>query len=109
MKNKTTFIGGMVTALLASACCIGPALFLAFGITGLGFLSRFAWLRPYLIALIFVFVGIAYRGSYGKRFCNTDGACRPDKRRINRLLFWVLAGFAVFGIGFPYVAAWLFE
>lgn len=41
MKDKVASIGGMVTALLASACCVGPALFLAFGITGLWFLSSF--------------------------------------------------------------------
>lgn len=106
-KDKIVPIGGMVTALLASACCIGPALFLAFGITGLGFLSRFEWLRQYLLVLTFIFVGIAYRRAYGKGSCNPDGTCSLNIRKINRVLFWVLVGFAVFGIGFPYVAAWL--
>lgn len=102
------YIGGMVTAFLASACCIGPALFLGFGITGIGYLSRFEWLRPYFILLTFVFVSLAYRYAYGKgSACWPDGACNPAARRINRILFWVLVGFAVFGLGFPYLSAWL--
>lgn len=104
----TVYFGGMLTALLASACCIGPALFLAFGITGLGFLSRFEWLRPYFLLLTFILVGIAYRYAYGKGSnCGPGGACNPSARRINRILFWVLIGFAIFGVSFPYVAAWL--
>lgn len=109
MKKKIfSAIAGMFTALLASACCIGPALFLAFGITGLGVLSRFEWFRPYSLALTFVFVVIAYRNAYGKGSnCVGDGACNPSARRINRVLFWILIGFAVFGVSFPYVSAWL--
>ncbi len=105
----TVYIGGMITALLASACCLGPALFLAFGVTGLGFLSRFEWLRPYFILLTLVLVGVAYSYAYGKKSsnCGPGGACNPAARRINRILFWVLIGFAVFGVSFPYVSAWL--
>lgn len=109
MKDKRIiFISGMFTALLASACCIGPVLFFAFGITGLGVLSRFEWLRPYSLILTFVFIGMAYRYAYGRGSrCEADGACNPAARRINRILFWILVGFTIFGVGFPYVSAWL--
>lgn len=109
MKDKKIIsISGMFTALLASACCIGPALFLAFGITGLGVLSRFEWLRPYLLVLTFVFVGMSYRYAYGRSSnCGADGVCNIAAKRINRILFWTLVGFAIFGVGFPYVSAWL--
>ncbi|MFQ5736458.1 MAG: mercuric transporter MerT family protein [Thermodesulfobacteriota bacterium] len=112
MKERLPSIGGMVTAVLASACCIGPALFLAFGVTGLGFLSVFEGLRPYLLALTFVFVGVAYHYAYGR-----GARCRPgsscDARagrmgdRASKALFWVLLGFTAFGVAFPYAAAWL--
>lgn len=49
MKERMISFGGMVTALLASACCIGPALFLIFGITGLGFLYWY----PQKVSLVF--------------------------------------------------------
>ncbi|MBI4972728.1 MAG: hypothetical protein HZC16_02790 [Candidatus Omnitrophica bacterium] len=110
MKDRFTSIGGMFTAFLAASCCLGPALFLAFGITGLGFLSRLEVFRPYLLIATFVLVGISYYYAYGKGSRCKDGAvCSPRGMRINRVLFWVLVGFAVFGISFPYVAAYLFE
>jgi len=108
MKEKITSVGGMITALLAASCCLGPALFLIFGITGLGFMSKLAPLRPYMLGLTFIFVGIAWRYAYGKGAnCGPDGTCNPMTRKINRILFWALIGFALFGVGFPYAAAWL--
>jgi len=107
MKEGFISIGGIVTALLASACCIGPALFLAFGITGLGFLSVFEGLRSYMLGVTFILVGISYRYAYGKGAnCGPDGACTPGARMINRGLFWTLVAFALFGVSFPYVGAW---
>ncbi len=107
MKKMST-VGGMATALLAAGCCIGPALFLVFGITGLGFLSMLGPLRPYMLILTVVFMGIAYHPAYGKGSgCEPGSACEPRTRKVNRALFWVLVGFAAFGVGFPYVGAWL--
>ncbi len=108
MKERRASITGMFTALLAASCCLGPALFLAFGITGIGFLSRLEWMRPYLIGATFILGGVAYYYAYGKgSLCGPDGACNPRTQKINKILFWVLVGFAVFGISFPYVAGWL--
>ncbi len=108
MKEKLPSIGGIFTALLSASCCLGPALFLAFGITGLGFLSRLEPLRPYMLGLTFVFVGVAYHYAYGRGSrCGPHGTCSPKARTINRVLFWVLVGSALFGVLFPYVAAWL--
>jgi hypothetical protein len=108
MKERFASVTGVFTALIAASCCIGPALFLAFGITGLGFLSRLEVFRPYLLIATFVLAGISYYYAYGKGSRCKDGeVCNPRAMRINRVLFWVLVGFAVFGISFPYVAAWL--
>ena len=108
MKERLSALAGILTALLASACCLGPALFLFFGITGLGFLSRLDWLRPYMLALTIIFVAIAFHYAYGKG-ARCAKECNPRALRINRALFWVLVGFALFGFGFPYVFAWVME
>lgn len=108
MKERFASVTGMFTALLAASCCIGPALFLAFGITGLGFLSRLEWIRPYLLVATFILTGVAYYYAYGKgSHCGPDGTCNPRTLKINRVFFWALVGFAVFGVSFPYVAGWL--
>ena len=79
MKERMASAGGIVSALLAASCCIGPALFLAFGITGLGFLSKLEPLRPYMLALTFLFVGGAWHYAYGKgSACGPEGTCRPS-------------------------------
>ena len=105
MKERLSSIGGIATSILAAGCCIGPALFLAFGITGLGFLSRLEWLRPYFLLATFIFLVIAYHYAYGNGSqCGADGKCDPKIRKINRILFWILVGFAIFGISFPYAA-----
>ncbi len=110
MREKTLSIGGMVMALLASACCIGPALFLILGITGLGFLSRFEGLRPYFLVGTFILGYISYHYAYGKGAnCGPVVGCNPNSRKINRVLFWVLVGFILFGLSFPYITAWLFS
>lgn len=105
MKEKLFTIGGVLTSLLASACCLAPAVLLMLGITGLGFLSGLEWSRPYLLAVTFAFLGLAYRSAYGKgRGCGKDGVCWLGASRLNKILFWVLAAFAVFGVVSPYLA-----
>ncbi len=105
MKERLSALAGIVTAVLASACCLGPALFILFGITGLGFLSGLEWLRPYMLVLTLIFVGVSYHYAYGKGAgCGEE--CNPRALRITRALFWVLVGFAIFGFAFPYVAGW---
>lgn len=105
MKDRLISIGGIITAVLSVSCCLGPFLFILFGITGLGFLTQFAWLRPYLLLVTFVLVGIAYHYSYGKgNKCEIEGSCNTRTQTINRVLFWLLVAFAVFGLSFPYIA-----
>lgn len=110
MKERIISFGGIVVALLASACCIGPALFLMFGITGLGFLARFEWMRPYFLVGTLILGCISYHYAYGKGAnCSPGGRCGPHPRRINRVLFWVLVSFILFVVSFPYITAWLFS
>ena len=105
MKGGLSYMGGIVTALLASACCIGPALFIAFGVTGLGFLTGLQPLRPYMLGASFIFLGLSWRKAYGRK-CE-EGSCSPGSLKISRALFWIVAATVVFGLAFPYVAGWL--
>ena len=108
MKERYAVIGGIVTALLAASCCIGPALFLAFGITGLGFLSSLEWFRPYFIGITLVLVVASFHYAYGRGArCADEGSCSLRTMRVKRGMFWVLVAFAIFGISFPHVAGWL--
>ncbi len=108
MKDKYALIGGIVTSLLAAGCCIGPVLFLTFGITGLGFLSSLEWFRPYFIGITLLLVAFAYHYAYGRGArCADKGKCSLRTMRVKKATFWVLAAFAAFGISFPHIAGWL--
>ncbi len=106
--------GGLITALLASVCCIGPILFAALGIgvgvTGFwastaGFLKTLLPYRPWFIGLSALCFGISFylvhRAPRGA--CALGSVCPPAaSTRFMRRLLWTLAVLAVALISAPY-------
>lgn len=98
---------GLFTALVASLCCITPALALLAGVSGVA--SAFSWLepfRPYFTGLTFLLLGFAWYQKL-KPEKTTDCNCRADdpKKFIHSKKF--LGGVTVFVIvilAFPYYA-----
>lgn len=77
-KNKTGVLGAaLLSAVLASLCCIVPVLALISGISGLG--ASVSWLsplRPYLIAMAILSLGFAWYRKLGEEeecHCAEDG------------------------------------
>lgn len=106
MRERFESIGAIITSILAAVCCFGTAVLAGLGIAGVVVLSSgfFERLRLFFLAMTGVFVAFSYRSAYGKRAgCMKDGRCDLRARRLNRILFWVVAVFAVFGIAFPYL------
>ena len=106
--------GGLITALFASVCCIGPILFAALGI-GLGvtgfwastaeFLKALLPYRPWFIGLTALCFGIGgyllYRSPWG--VCAPGLICPASaNNRFTRKLFWVLAILALALVLAPY-------
>ena len=111
MKRETFATGGALgLSVLIASCCVGPTLFLLFGVS-VGALGVFSVLEPYqpifigagLVALGFAGYRI-FRESPAEEAC-ADDACAPDSRsrRFTRRFFIVtvvlFAGAAVY----PYV------
>lgn len=100
-------LGAILAAFLASLCCIGPLLFVAFGV-GAGLASRFEPLRPIFTVLTVVLIGIGFYVVYGRK-PNTDAAaCGPDRtcavprdRRRDKILLWVATIVALVLLTFP--------
>ncbi len=59
-KTALTGVGSVLSALLASLCCIGPVVFALIGAGSLGFAAAFEPYRPYLLALTVLFLGTAF-------------------------------------------------
>jgi mercuric ion transport protein len=106
--------GGLVAALLASVCCIGPVIFAALGVdvgaTGIlaspaGLLKALLPYRPLFIGLTMVFLGCSFYFAYRKPAVGDAScqACVPvSGSRPNRLLLWIITGLALALVLAPY-------
>jgi len=108
LKERTALGGAVVAALAASLCCIGPLLFVLFGVGAFGAATYFETARPYLMAVAVLLLALAYYWTYFRR----AAACAPGEscetkpvNRAGRIGLWC-ATFAVilFSIT-PYLAA----
>ena len=112
MKRESLVIGGGVLAAIgASLCCIGPLLFVALGIGAFGAASVFESARPYLLgaavlALTFGF----YRTYFRRESCAPGEVCATKPiNRSSRAALWVASvavlAFALASYYVGYIAA----
>lgn len=118
-ESKKTVItaasaGGLITAFLASLCCIGPLVFAALGVgvgaTGAlagtaGFLKALLPYRPWFIGLTILWLGLSFSVAYRKPSAGEPScqACSPvSGSRPNRWLLWIIAALAVALVLAPY-------
>lgn len=107
----TVGTGAVLTATVASACCVGPALAPIFvSVLGAGGLAAVAGLRPYspwLLALSAAMLAFGLRQVFRRPACAADGVPIPIRSgvRIARIvlaisaaLWLVSAAYAVFGL-----------
>lgn len=103
-------VGGLISAITASLCCLGPLVLVMLGISGawIASLSQLEPLRPYALGLAVAFLGWAgvkiYRPS-------ADAACAPDSicalpkvHRAYKILFWLVASLILLALLSPYLA-----
>jgi mercuric ion transport protein len=108
-KANISSIGTILTSLIATSCCIGPAIFIIFG-TSVGFISKLSFLmpiQPYLLGVAFVMLGY----SFWKLYINkSDCTCEADigVRKIARGIFWIGFIALVFAASFQKVVLWIY-
>lgn len=106
---KLPLVGGIIAAIAASLCCVGPLVLVMLGVGGawVGNLAVLEPFRPYflgaaLVALFFAWKKI-YRAPAGP--CTPGSLCAlPQTRRLYKVLFWVVAALIVAAFVFPYLA-----
>ena len=96
--------GGVVAALLGSLCCVGPLVFIAFGV-GAGLASTFEPLRPIFGAVMVAMLGLGFYTTYGNRRGNLEApldggipgaACAaPRNGRRDRVILWSATALAI--------------
>ncbi|MFQ5863589.1 MAG: mercuric transporter MerT family protein [Candidatus Brocadiales bacterium] len=104
MRDKFLAGGGILAAVLASFCCIGPLILAAIGMSGASFIAPVAKYRPIFIGFTFALIGAAYYFTYWRK----DKACcleeRPRRRWAQEISLWAITAVAVGLAAFPY--AW---
>jgi mercuric ion transport protein len=68
-----------LSAVLASACCLGPLILASVGVSALGVSALFAPLRPlFLLLAAGALVAAFHRHRTRRSSCAADGSCGPD-------------------------------
>ncbi|ODU30197.1 MAG: mercuric transport protein [Thiobacillus sp. SCN 62-729] len=103
--GRLPLIGGVIAAIGASLCCIGPLVLVMLGIGG-AWVSNLAVLepfRPYFLGLF-----LAWRKIYrtpAAAACTPGSLCAmPQTNRVYRILFWIVAVLVGLAMAFPYIA-----
>jgi mercuric ion transport protein len=108
LNSGRSLIAGILAAVGASVCCVGPLLLLTLGIGGawVGSLTAFEPFRPYLIVATLVFLGVAFHRLYlAPQVCEPGTPCAdPRTRTRQRVIFWTVSVLIVGLLAVPYVA-----
>jgi mercuric ion transport protein len=92
---RVPLVAGVLAALAASVCCVGPLVLLTLGVSGawIGNLTALQPYRPFLIGLTLLFIGLAFRKLYlVPQVCVPGTACAdPKSLRRQRLVFWLVS------------------
>ena len=98
----------VISALLASSCCIGPLVLIALGATGpwIGKLTALEAYQPWFVALTVVFLGYGFWHVYRKDQAACDGgACAtPSSGRIVKIALWTATVLVVIALTTEYWA-----
>ena len=108
-------LGGVIAALLASLCCIGPMAFGALGVgvgaTGLlagtaSFLKAFIPYRPFFIVVAIVAIGAGFYLVYRRKpktACTSDAHCADSRTRSKSVaLLWCATALTLVFVLSPY-------
>ena len=107
-RFKSSLVAGVLAAIGASVCCVGPLVLLTLGIGGawIANLTALEPLRPWFIAATLLFVGLAFRRLYHQpQVCEPGAACaEPIVLKRQRLIFWIVALVLLALLSVPWLA-----
>jgi len=100
-KENVAGAGTIVAALLATSCCIGPAVFIISGVS-VGFLGNLSFLdaySPYFMGVAALLLGYSFYKLYLRPVqCSCEDDLRT--RRTSRVIFWIGAVSLIFALTF---------
>jgi mercuric ion transport protein len=110
--ERAVLAAGGIAALLASACCLGPFIFVSIGFGG-AWLANFQSLEPF--RLVFIGIAVAAIAFAGWRIYRPAAECAPGEAcaipklgRGYKIGFWIVAALLLTTLTFPYYAPLLY-
>lgn len=112
-ENKSGWLvgSGVVAAMGASLCCIGPLIFTLLGVSGAAALTKFSVLRVPMIFIVILVFGVAGFSLYKKRdICEPGSPCvDPKKYRLMQWIYWTGLVISALGVSSPYWVIWILD
>lgn len=111
IKVKSSMVAAALAAVGASACCAGPLILLSLGIGGawIGNLTALEPYRPIFVALVAVFMVMAWRRLYREPTCAAGDVCAiPEVAARQRTIFWVVLAMVCLMAASPWLLPFIF-
>ncbi len=101
-------VGAIISAILASLCCVGPFVLVMLGASGawIGSLRAFEPYGPLFILLAISLLGAGFYKVYKKpvEVCELGSICAsPQTKGIGKVVLWAATIFVVFLLILPYL------
>ena len=107
-STRVSITAGVLAAIGASLCCVGPLALLGLGISGawIGTLAAFEPFRPVFIGATFVFLALAYRKLYRVTQVCAPGTVCADAAVLQRQrsMFWLVSVLLLALLAIPWLA-----
>jgi len=101
-------VGAIISAILASLCCVGPFVLVMLGASGawVGNLRVFEPYRPIFILFALGFLGAGFYNVYKKpkEVCKQGSLCAvPQTKKVGKTVLWIATILVVFLLILPYI------
>ena len=112
LENKSGLMvgGGVIAAITASLCCVGPLILTLLGVSGAAALSKMEFLRIPMTLVVLLLFGIAGHSLFKKKDVCKPGSICADPKKYKRMviMYWVGFVVAILGITSPNWIVWIF-
>lgn len=111
--KKWLATGGVVGAVLASSCCIGPLILVSLGVSGawIGNLTALEPYKPYFITITLIFLGLGFWQVYFRKkpACEEGSYCaRPQSSLITQVVLWGATALVALAATIDFWAPWFY-
>jgi copper chaperone CopZ len=105
MNEKVGLVAAISTAVLASACCLGPVVLAGLGVGAVAAAQSLESFRPLFLLITFGFLGLGFYFAYRRPeqvSCEGEVCSSPRVARWGRPLLWVATVIVLALAAFPY-------